>query len=181
MKKTDLKSFILCALFAALSAALSQIMIPIGPVPITLTHISVFLAGGLLGAKHGAVSQSIFVLLGAVGLPVFAGFTGGIGIVTGYTGGFILGYVLCAFAVGLLCESLGRSTGVLVLAMIIGMAVTYLPGILWFMYLTNTGLAPALMTCVIPFLPGDAVKIALSAALVKRLYPILTRNPVSAA
>jgi len=168
----------LCAFFAALSAAFSQFSIPIGPVPIALTHLSVFTAAGLLGAKRGFVSQLIYVLVGLVGAPVFAGASGGPAIVFGPTGGFILSYPVCALVAGLLAEKLGRGTRALralPFAMAAGLFVTYAMGLAWFMFVTKNGLLASLGYCTLPFLPGDAAKIALSTALSNRLYPVLRR------
>ena len=170
MKTADLA---LCAFFAALSAILSQIIIPIGPVPVSFTHISIFAAAGLLGAKLGTVSQIVYVLLGAAGVPVFAGFTGGIGAVAGPRGGFIIGYVLCALAVGLIVDRFGKSFKILIPAMYVGWVFTYVPGVSWFMRVTGAELAAALPLCVFPFLPGDLLKTVLCAILVKRLSPAL--------
>ena len=99
------RSLILCALFAALTAVLSQIAIPIQPVPVNLATFSVFVAGGVLGAKRGAISQAAYVLLGVIGLPVFASFSGGMGILLGPTGGYIVGYVAAAWLVGALVRT----------------------------------------------------------------------------
>ena len=158
-----------CALFAALSAVLSQISIPIGPVPINLAHISTFTAAGLLGSRRGALSQVIFVLMGAVGLPVFSGLSGGMGRVLGPTGGYIISYIGCAFVTGLIIERFGKSFLTLVLAMYVGWAIVYVFGTLWYIYLTHTGPVSALLVCVIPFLPGDAAKTILCATLIKLL------------
>lgn len=168
---------VLCALFAALSAVLSQISIPIGPVPINLTHVSIFIAAGLLGSKHGSISQSIFVLLGAFGVPVFSGFSGGMRILFGSTGGFIIGYIACTFVTGLIIERLGKSIIALIFAMYIGWIITYSFGTIWFMFLTNTSLIEALPLCVFPFLLGDIPKTLLSAVLVNQLNPVI-RNQV---
>ena len=85
----------LTALLAAVTAACSWISVPLPftPVPINLATLAVFLAGGLLGAKYGSISIITYVLLGAIGVPVFNSFTGGIGIITGPTGGYIIGYI----------------------------------------------------------------------------------------
>ena len=175
MAKNKTTQLALCAIFTALSAILSQIIIPIGLVPVALTHISVFLAAGLLGAKYGALSQTVYVLLGAAGVPVFAGFTGGIGRIAGPTGGFIAGYIGCVFVTGLIIDRYGGSLKVLIPAMYAGWLVTYSCGVLWFMFVTDVGLFAALSVCVFPFLPGDFFKTFLSAALIKRLRPVLRR------
>lgn len=169
------KKLILCALFAALTAVCSMISIPLPftPVPINLATLSVFLAGGLLGSRDGAISQGVYVVLGAVGLPVFHSFTGGFGILTGPTGGYIIGYVAAAWLTGLLTEKLGHRFIKNVFSMIAGLAACYTLGTFWFMYITSTGLAAALMMCVVPFLIGDAVKILAGSILVKKLHKLV--------
>jgi len=156
-------------LFAALSAVFSQLAVPIGPVPITLTHVSVFLAAGLLGAKRAFISQAVFVLLGVFGLPVFANFSGGIGVLAGPTGGFIIGYLLCAFVSGVLIKKTGGSAAMLAVSFYAGWAVTYAAGVPWFMYVTGSNFFAALAVCVLPFLAGDALKTAVAVTIVRRL------------
>jgi len=160
-------------LFSALSAVLSQISIPIGVVPINLTHVSIFLAAGLLGANLGVCSQIIFVLMGAVGIPVFSGFSSGLGIIFGPAGGFIFGYIGCVYVTGLIIDRFGRSITILALAMYAGWFVTYLLGILWFVYYTKTSFFAALPVCLFPFIPGDFLKTVLSVTLINRLRPVL--------
>lgn len=166
------KKMILCALFAALTAICSMIIIPLPftPVPINLATLSVFLAGGLLGSRYGAISQAVYVILGAIGLPVFAGFTGGFGHIAGPTGGYLVGYVAAAWLTGFMIEKLKQNYFNNIISMIAGLAVCYTLGTLWFIYITSTGLAAALMMCVVPFLIGDAVKIAAGSILVKKLH-----------
>ena len=94
------KTMIYCALFAALTAVCSQLAIPIQPVPINLALLSVYIAGGLLGGGMGAASQAVFLLIGAVGVPVFAGFRGGVQALVGPTGGYLIGYAAAAFVTG---------------------------------------------------------------------------------
>ncbi|RPF49080.1 biotin transport system substrate-specific component [Hydrogenoanaerobacterium saccharovorans] len=167
--KISIKKLTLCALFAALTAVMSQLLIPIGPIPINLAMLSVFVAGGLLGSSAAALSQTVYVLMGAVGLPVFAMLTGGIGIVLGPTGGYIIGYIAAAWLIGLIVTKTSRTFFNLVLAMITGLVLCYTLGTAWFMVVTKNALIESLMMCVVPFLIGDALKIAAAAFLVKRL------------
>lgn len=167
------KKLILCALFAALTAVCSMVSIPLQPVPINLATLSVFLAGGLLGSKYGAVSQAVYVLLGVVGVPVFSNFSAGPHVIVGPTGGFIIGYIAGAWLTGFLVEKLGHGFFQSVVSMVAGLASCYLLGTLWFMFIMPASLSVALMACVVPFLIGDALKIAAASLLVKRLYKLI--------
>lgn len=172
---------ILSALFAALTAVGSWISIPLpfSPVPINLATLSVFLAGGLLGPAGGAASQAVFVALGAVGLPVFHSFTGGVGILAGPTGGYLIGYIAAAWIVGTgFAYQPNKKPPLLQGAAILAVALLacYFLGTLWFMLSTGTGLAAALLLCVVPFLPGDALKIAAALLLLGKLAPIARRS-----
>ena len=160
---------VLAALFAALMAVCSQIQIPLPMVPINLALFAVHLCGALLGAKWGALSISAYVLLGLVGAPVYAGFASGPAALFGKTGGYILGYILSAFLVGLLSRRIGFTFKGLCLSMLVGVVACYAFGTVWFMAVTGLNLMTSLAYCVIPFLPGDAVKIALAALLALRL------------
>ena len=175
------RDLILCALFAALTAVLSQIAIPIQPVPVNLATFSVFMAGAVLGAKRAAASQAVYVLLGAVGLPVFSSFSGGVGILFGPTGGYIFGYIAAAWLVGLLAARCKGKLYWFALSMVGGLALCYLLGTAWFMVVTHTGLAQSLLLCVAPFLPGDAAKIVVAALLAPVLRKSLSRVGTPAA
>ena len=170
------RNLVLAALFAALTAICSQIQIPLPMVPINLALFAVHLCGALLGAKWGALSMAAYALLGAVGVPVFSGFSSGPSVLFGKTGGYILGYILCALLVGLLTRRIGFSMKGLCISMVIGVAVCYAFGTIWFMVITGMNLATSLTYCVIPFLPGDVVKILLAAVLALRL-----KKPLQAA
>lgn len=159
----------LCALFAALTAICSQIQIPLPNIPINLALFAVFMAGAILGTGYGTMSIVVYVLLGAAGVPVFAGFKGGLGALTGATGGYIIGYILCAFLTGFLIRCIGGKLYQMVIAMVIGLVACYGLGTIWFMILTGNSAAASISVCVLPFLPGDAVKIALAALLSVRL------------
>ena len=175
MRSTLTRQLVLAALFAALTAVCSQIQIPLPMIPINLALFAVHLCGALLGAKWGALSMAVYALLGAVGVPVFAGFGSGPAVLFGKTGGYIIGYILCAAIVGLLSRRLGFTFLKLCLSMVIGVAVCYVFGTAWFMVISGLNLATSLSYCVLPFLPGDAVKILLAAFLALRL-----RKPLQA-
>lgn len=170
MKTKDLA---LIALFAALMVVCSWITIP-GPVPFTLQTFAVFLSLGLLGGKRGTAVIGLYLLMGAVGLPVFSGFQGGLGSLLGATGGYKLGFLLIGAAVWLAVRLRGESTRVLVLAMSLGLVLCYAAGTAWFVvvYTRNTGaigVGAALSLCVLPFIIPDALKMALALYLRKRI------------
>ena len=162
-----------CALFATITAVLSQIVVPIGPIPINLATFSVLTVGAILGKKMGAVSQLVYVLLGAVGIPVFSMFRAGLGVLLGPTGGYIIGYIAGAWVVGLLAEKSSGKIHLLALAMLGGFATYMLLGTAWYMFLTKSTLLQALLTCVVPFLLGDMLKVAGAALLAHRLRPLV--------
>ncbi len=176
MKNKATLQLVFCALFAALTAVMSQFSIPIGPVPINLATLSVFIAGAVLGAKYGALSQLVYVLLGAVGLPVFSNFSGGVGVIVGPTGGYILGYIAAAWLVGLLSEHFGGNVLVLVISMVAGLLLCYLMGTVWFITVTKKDVWVSLTLCVFPFLIGDAVKIAAAIAVVPQLKKVFKKT-----
>ena len=169
------RNLVLAALLTALTTVCSQIQIPLPMVPINLALFAVHLAGALLGAKWGALSMTAYALLGVVGAPVFAGFSSGPAVLFGKTGGYILGYILCALLVGLISRRIGYTARGLVIAMVAGVAACYVFGTIWFMVITGMSLQLSMTYCVLPFLPGDAVKIALATLLALRL-----RKPLKA-
>lgn len=175
MKKPWLTTYELCttALGAALMAICAWISIPTA-VPFTLQTFAVFLVTGLLGLKCGTLSVLVYMLLGAVGLPVFTGFRGGFSALVGTTGGYLLGFIFIALTVGLLTRLFGRGLPVLIGSMALGMAICYAFGSAWFMILYTHATGPiaigsVLSMCVVPFLIPDAIKILLAAFLTRRL------------
>lgn len=161
------------ALFAVLIAVCSWIAVP-SAVPFTLQTFAVFLAVGLLGGKRGTVSVLVYLLLGAVGIPVFAGFGAGIGVLLGPTGGYLLGFLISALTYWLITASFGKKLPTRICAMVLGLLVCYAFGTFWFMavYARTSGpisLVTALSWCVFPFLLPDCAKLALAAVLSGRL------------
>lgn len=164
---SDTSNLVLCAVCAAITCILAPLSIPLpGGVPVSLATFASMLAGVLLGGSLGAVSQLIYILLGAVGLPVFAGWTGGLGNVLGMTGGFIIGYIPLAWHTGLIYKKFGSREKMpvrlffMIIGMLVGNIVLYAFGTVWFMVVTGSSLEVSLAACVIPFIPGNFVKMA---------------------
>ena len=166
------------AVFTVLIAICSWISIPM-TVPFTLQTFAVFLSVSILGGRRGTMAVLVYVLLGAVGIPVFAGFTGGPGIILNTTGGYIIGFILSALIMWLTESLFGKKLPVQILSMVLGLLACYAVGTVWFMfvYMRQTGavgLGTVLGWCVIPFIIPDAVKIALALMLGNTL-----RRPLS--
>lgn len=173
---------VLTAMCAALTCVLAPLSIPApGGVPISLATFSVMLSGLVLGPLQGTLSQLLYILLGAVGLPVFAGFAGGPGVLLGMTGGYIAGYLFLAFFSGLFYDRFGRRSrgaGRILSAaagMVLGTVLLYAFGTAWFMRVTGMDLRASLAACVLPFLPGDALKTAAACVLGLRIDEALVR------
>ena len=161
------------AVFAVLMAICSWISIPMA-VPFTLQTFGVFVAVGILGGKNGTLAVLIYIILGAIGVPVFAGFQGGIGVLAGSTGGYIIGFLFSALVMWGMEKIFGRKPVIQILSMVLGLIVCYAIGTAWFMvvYTNNSGafgLGTVLGWCVIPFIIPDLVKIALAFVLSRRL------------
>lgn len=161
------------AVFAVIMAICSWISIP-AQVPFTLQTFAVFLAFGVLGGKRGTMAVLVYILLGAVGIPVFAGFTGGIGVLMGNTGGYIIGFLGSALVMWALEKLPGKRSVIQIFSMIAGLLVCYTFGTLWFMtvYAGTTGkvgLVTVLGWCVIPFIIPDLIKIGLAYMLAGRI------------
>lgn len=175
MKTKDLT---LIAFFTALIALCSWISIPT-TVPFTLQTMAVFFAVGLLGGKRGTVSVLAYLFIGAVGAPVFSHFTGGIGVLFGSTGGYLIGFLGSALTLWAVTHWFGEKTVVLAVGMVVGLLVCYAFGTAWFMvvYLQTKG-AVSLMTvlswCVFPFVIPDLLKISIAIGLTKRLKTHIT-------
>lgn len=160
-------------LSAALIAICSWISIPL-TVPITLQTMGVCLISGLFGLKKGTIATVVYIILGAIGVPVFAGFSSGIGIILNSTGGYIIGFIFTSLIVGFASDKFKGKLLPLIISMVIGILVCYAFGTVWFAVVYARTNAPEsigtiLGWCVIPFLIPDAVKIALAAVLTNRL------------
>ena len=166
------------SLFAALIAAGAFLAIPIGPVPIVLQNMFVLLTGLLLGPRWGLAGVGIYLLAGAIGLPVFAGGTGGIGRILGPTGGYLIAYLPAVWVVGFVShrakgsQTKGRIVGDAA-AMILGTLIIYALGVPYLKTVTGMAWPKAAAVGMLPFLIGDALKIAAAAAIARTLRPVM--------
>ena len=168
---SSLKYTVLAALFAALTAVGGYIAIPIGPVPIVLANLFVMMAGLLLRVKWAASSIGIFLFLGAIGLPVFAGGKSGLAALFGPTGGFLFGYLAAAVVISLICR-IGKTSIVKdIAALVTGIAVIYLLGVPWLKYTLSFDWGKTLSIGMIPFIPGDIVKGVAAVFIARSLRP----------
>lgn len=163
------KQMIYCALFAGIVAIMAQIKIDlVGIIPITMQTLGIYLMAIVLKPRYAFLAALVYVLMGAIGLPVFAGFTGGMGILVGPTGGYIFSFPIVAFVISY-CFTIKDNILFKVLAMLIGTAICYTIGTAWFMYSNQSGLWQSLVWCVFPFLIGDAIKITASILFSNRM------------
>ncbi len=139
--------------------------IHIGPIPITLATFGIYLISALLGARYTVMSVIIYLILGAVGVPVFSGFTGGVQRLVGMTGGYLLGYVPCALIISLIVSYNKKHFICYFVAMLAGTVILYITGTAWYMWQTGNSFFEVFSLCVVPFLPGDIIKIVAASVL----------------
>ena len=167
------RDIVYTAFFAVLIAVGSWISIPM-TVPFTLQTFAVFVTLVILGGRRGTMAVLLYILLGAVGIPVFSGFTGGVGILLGNTGGYIAGFLLTGFIFWGMQRMFGRSLGVQVISMLLGLISCYFFGTVWFLlvYMRNgstVSVVTVLGWCVIPFIVPDLVKLGLALTVARRV------------
>ncbi len=154
------------AAFIGLLSLGAWVSIPFIPVPLTLQTLFVLLAGAVM-KRYAVIPVSLYVFLGALGLPVFHTGVAGIGILLGPTGGYLVGFIFAALAVGLAYEQ--ESDIIRIAGLLVGTAVIYICGVVWLMYSLTIGLIPAVISGVLPFIPGDVIKIYAAYMIAKRL------------
>jgi len=169
--KTKLKDFVYAALFAAIIMVLGFISFPLpfSPVPVTGQTLGIMLAGSILTVRQVILSVSTFLFLGIVGVPVFAGGTGGLGIIVGPRGGYLIGFLIGAVVIALLR---GKKKNILRLGLaniVGGIGVIYIFGVLWLSYVTELGLSKAFLVGALPYIPGDLFKVFAATILASRL------------
>lgn len=176
IKDTDsnkTRDIVYMSVFTAMISICSWISIP-ASIPFTLQTMGVFTTVGLLGGKRGTLTVLTYILLGAIGIPVFAGLTGGVSVLLGTTGGYIIGFLLSALLMWGIETIMGRNQIVLAFSMVAGLIVCYVFGTAWFMLIYTQhsgviGLSTVLGLCVIPFIIPDLIKIGVALFLINRL------------
>lgn len=169
LRTTNTYAMAVTALMTAVTCILAPLSIPIGPVPISLTNFAIYLSLYLLDWKKGTISYILYLLLGLVGLPVFSGFTGGIGKLAGPTGGYIIGFIPMAIIAGIVIDKYSEKWLLCLLAIIVGTIVCYALGTAWLAYEAKMDMMAALWAGVIPFIPGDLVKMALAILIAPKI------------
>ena len=175
-KKTNLKDCILISLFSAIIAVSSLISIP-SPVPFTLQTLAIFCALTVLGGKKGTISIILYIFLGIIGLPVFAGFSGGLGHLMGATGGYISGFILTALTFCIVTTKGQNNTKLQIIGLVAGLIICYISGTLWYTVvylgdLTLKSFVSSFTLCVLPFVIPDAIKLAVAVIINKKLLQI---------
>ncbi len=165
------------AIGAALIAICSWISIPTA-VPFTLQTFAVFFVLLLLGGERGTIATLVYILLGAIGVPVFAGFSGGIGVLFGSTGGYIIGFLFVGLIYMLFTKFFKKNLVIKIVALVLGLTVCYAFGTVWFMHVYmqsngEIGLLAVLGWCVFPFIIPDLLKMALAVVISKRIEPVI--------
>lgn len=178
--KNKTLDMVYCAMFAVLIAICAWISIPT-IVPFSMQTFGVFVAVGTLGGKRGSISVFIYLLLGSIGIPVFTGFAGGLGILLGKTGGYMMGFLFSALFMWAMEKVIGKRKGALAFSMVLGLIVCYVFGTLWFMVIYGNsagevGVMTALSWCVFPFIIPDILKILLALVVCRRLAKIIKSN-----
>ena len=169
------------SLMATLTAVGAYIHVPLGPVPIVLQNLFVLLAGLLLGSRWGAISIATYLLVGAVGFPVFAGAKGGLAHFIGPTGGYLVGFLAAAWLTGYISELFQNRAAADVAAVVLGSITIYAIGAPWLKITTGLTWGKAFTLGMLPFLFGDVLKAGAAVMLARTLRPLVVRHPEPAA
>lgn len=175
MKKTNIHTICMIALFTAAISIMAQFSIPLPfGVPLSLQNFAVILTAILLGKKNGTLAIFVYLFIGLVGLPVFANFRSGLQTFLSPTGGFLLGYPFMTYLIGIGTEYRHKK-GCLPFFIFLGYLIDYLSGLLIFCLVTSTGIKTGIITCILPFIPAELIKSVLAGILGLQLRTKLLR------
>ena len=175
----NIRDITVTGLFAAVICVAAPWSVNIGPVPISLATFAVYLAGAVLGWRRGTAAVAVYLVIGALGLPVFSNFSGGLQKLAGVTGGYLVGYIFAAMLTGLFADRWEKLWAYAV-GMLSGTVLLYAFGTAWFSFTTKNPVSYSLGVCVLPFLPGDVLKIAAASVLAVRLRPLARERLIKA-
>lgn len=159
------REMVFTAICAALICILAPVSIPVGAIPISLGTFAIYFSAALLGGKRGTVAVIVYIMIGMIGLPVFTAMRGGVAVLFGATGGYIIGYIPLAFLTGVFSDMKSKLHWTMPLGMVLGTVALYTFGTAWYMIMSGSTLAAALLACVVPFLAFDAGKMVLATLL----------------
>mgnify|MGYP003461477741 CR=1 FL=1 len=167
----NLRQLALVGVLAAVLCILGPMVLPLpfSPIPLSLATLAIYFASYILGARRGVICCGIYLLMGLAGIPVFSGFSGGIGKVLGPTGGYLIGYLFMALICGLFVDKWSGKTFIHFIGFLLGTAVCYLFGTAWLSMQSGLTLGAALAVGVLPFLPGDLVKVIVGITIGKQV------------
>ncbi|MDF2821052.1 MAG: biotin biosynthesis protein BioY [Clostridiales bacterium] len=175
-KNINPRHLALIGIMAAITCILGPLSLPIGVVPITFTNLAIYLAIYVLGWKKGTISYLIYLLIGFVGVPVFSGFSGGVGKLVGPTGGYLIGFIFMALISGIFIDKFFDKIYMHYIGMILGTIVTYMIGTAWLASQIDKSFGAALAIGVSPFILGDSIKIVIASLI----GPILRKQLIKA-
>ena len=164
-EKLSTSTLTLVALMTAVICMAAPFTIPIGPIPISLATLVLYFAAYVLGWKKGCLACLLYLLIGFVGIPVFSGFSGGVGKLFGPTGGYLIGYILFVWITGWFAEKFSGKKMFYLLGMICGTGACYAVGTVWFIYVTSSSISAAFTACILPFIPADLIKMGVAAVV----------------
>ncbi len=178
MKKLSVSEMAVTAVMTAVCCVLGPLSVPVGPVPVSLGILGVLLSVYILGRLKGTIAVVIYILIGFAGVPVFAGFTSGAGKLLGPTGGYLIGYIFLALIMGSVVDKFAGKHVIIIAGMIGGVAVCYAFGTAWLAYQASMTPQAALMAGVVPFIPFDLAKIAITAILAPQIKSALVKSGI---
>ncbi len=162
---THIKNLTIRAILAASICVIAPLCIPAGAVPITAATLIIFVVSACTDISFSLPAVLLYITLGAFGLPVFSGFTGGLHILAGVTGGFIIGYIPCTALISLICTKYGEKKFPFPLSMILGTLILYIFGTAWHCIVTDNSVTASATVCILPFIPGDIIKIVVASII----------------
>lgn len=178
-KKLNVYNMASIGVMTAIICVIGPLAIPIGPVPISCTNLVIYFALYVLGSKRGAISCIVYIIIGAVGLPVFSSFTGGLSKLVGPTGGYIVGFIFMALIAGFFIDKYTEKWYLCLFGMIVGTAACYMLGSLWLSYEAHISIKSAIYVGVVPFVAEDILKMAVAAFIGPKIRKKLVRANLS--